>query len=123
MEEEELELDFGEDDLFQQQSLELNNQQQLQQTYQRSPTPPRPHDSTLDANGNKLPPNWESRISSTKGDIYYKNLVNSKSSWEIPVAELPVVKSRDVATPPLPTGIVKALNRQEGSLFPLNVFF
>lgn len=90
MEEEEV-LDFDEDE------IEFNQEEQplSREGRSKSPTPPRPpHDSSLDVEGNKLPLNWQSRVSSTSGDVWYKNVLNGTSSWVIPKERSP--------TPPLP---------------------
>lgn len=42
------------------------------------------HDKTRDKHGNLLPPGWVSKVSSTLGDVYYRNIVTNTSSWEIP---------------------------------------
>lgn len=53
-----------------------------------TPTPPPqpkpPHNPRLDANGHELPQDWESRISASQGDTYYKNLKTGETSWSIP---------------------------------------
>ena len=54
----------------------------------RSPTPPPqpkpPHNPRLDVSGRELPQDWESRISASQGDMYYKNVMTGESSWTIP---------------------------------------
>jgi hypothetical protein len=42
------------------------------------------HDKTRDKHGTLLPPGWVSKVSSTLGDVYYRNIVTNTSSWEIP---------------------------------------
>ena len=42
------------------------------------------HDKTRDKHGKPLPPGWVSKMSSSLGDVYYRNIVTNTSSWEIP---------------------------------------
>jgi len=42
------------------------------------------HDKSRDKHGNLLPPGWVSKVSSTLGDVYYRNIITNTSSWEIP---------------------------------------
>lgn len=135
--EEELELDFDEDDLFQQahergedldySSRTTNTRTQVQvpvptpvaaPVQPRSPTPPRIHNPRLDSMGNPLPAPWESKVSTSKGDIYYKNTVTGKSSWEIPIQE--VVKEKSQPTAP-DTAAVEALEAVNVAPTPVKV--
>lgn len=83
-------------------------QQDTRKNAERSPTPPRPppvrppHNPRLDANGNSLHPDWESKVSSSGGDIYYKNLKTNKTTWEIPepVPSPPPPPVERATTPP-----------------------
>lgn len=56
------------------------------------------HDETLDANGNKLPAGWVSRLSKSTGNIYYRNTLLNTSEWDIPTEP---ARGKQ-ATPPSP---------------------
>lgn len=61
------------------------------------------HDETLDANGNKLPAGWVSRVSRStdQGAIYYRHVKSNTSSWDIPTG-VAVKASFSAEAPPRP---------------------
>ncbi|KAI5479399.1 hypothetical protein MNV49_003733 [Pseudohyphozyma bogoriensis] len=84
----------------------------------RTPTPPpkpepKPHDKTLDAFGRPLPAGWISKVSTTSGDIYYRNLVANTTCWDIPTE--PAEKKREKTRTPTPPRVVNAPEEQKGS--------
>jgi hypothetical protein len=108
------ELDFGEDDLYREDdqarqpsaskasrdrtaSARSQDDRRVSSSSRhardQSGTPPPPlkskHNPRLDVNGNPLPAHWESKVSASSGDIYYKNLITNVADWTIPTDEAP----------------------------------